>query len=160
MGLSNKISNIFEKYVITGGLNPYEYADYLRKKGLSVGKDCYIIPKNLGIEKGNIRIGNNCWVVSGVKFIDHDASVIPIAKSKQISEKKLVPQRGKINIKDNCFIGDSSIVMFGVTIGPNSVVGAGSIVTKDVPPDTVVAGIPAKFLSSIDEWFDKKMKKD
>jgi carbonic anhydrase/acetyltransferase-like protein (isoleucine patch superfamily) len=51
---------------------------------------------------------------------------------------------GRIDIRDNVFIGHQAIVMPGVTIGPNAVVAAGSVVTRDVPPGTVVGGVPAK----------------
>jgi len=61
----------------------------------------------------------------------------------------------KIVIKDNSFIGIGSTILLDVTIGPNSVVGAGSVVTKDVPPNTVVAGVPARKVCSIDDYKKK-----
>lgn len=62
---------------------------------------------------------------------------------------------GKIEIKDKCFIGINSIILPNVTIGPNSVIGAGSVVTKDVPPNTVVAGVPAKVICSLEHYKEK-----
>lgn len=49
-------------------------------------------------------------------------------------------------IKENCFIGTKSTILPGVSIGPNSIVAAGAVVTKDVPPNTIVAGNPAKII--------------
>ena len=66
---------------------------------------------------------------------------------------------GKIEIKDNCFIGINSIIMPNVTIGPNAVVGAGAVVTKDVPANTVVAGVPARVICSADEYKEKCIRR-
>ncbi|MBZ2167132.1 hypothetical protein K8N75_13895 [Methanobacterium sp. VT] len=62
---------------------------------------------------------------------------------------------GKIDIKDNVFIGNSAIILPNITIGPNAIIGAGSIVTKNVPSNTVVAGNPAKVICSLDEYIKK-----
>ena len=67
---------------------------------------------------------------------------------------KDVIKYGKIVIKDNCFIGLGSIILPGVTIGPNSIVAAGSVVTKDVEPDTVVGGNPAKKITTVPEYME------
>ncbi len=63
-----------------------------------------------------------------------------------------------ITIGDNCFIGMHSIIMPGVSVGDNSIVGAGSVVTHDVPPNSVVAGNPAKVIKSVDELIQKRKK--
>jgi acetyltransferase-like isoleucine patch superfamily enzyme len=60
-----------------------------------------------------------------------------------------------IVVHDNCMIGISSIIMPDVEIGPNSVVGAGSIVTRDVPPNTAYASNPAEYIESYDEYLEK-----
>jgi tetrahydrodipicolinate N-succinyltransferase len=62
---------------------------------------------------------------------------------------------GPIIIRDNSFIGVNAIIMPGVIIGPSSVVGAGSVVTKDVPPNTVYAGNPARFICTYEEYLEK-----
>ena len=64
--------------------------------------------------------------------------------------KDFLPWKG-ITISDNCFIGCHSIILPGVTIGSNSIVGAGSVVTKDIGPNQVWAGNPARFIESIDD---------
>ena len=62
---------------------------------------------------------------------------------------------GKIEIKDNVFIGTDAIILPGVTIGPNVLVSAGSVVNKDIPPNSCVAGIPARFYKKFDEFLSE-----
>jgi maltose O-acetyltransferase len=62
---------------------------------------------------------------------------------------------GRITIESNCFIGDSAVVLPGVRIGPDSIVGAGSVVVKDIPPRTVAGGNPAKVICGLDEFLAK-----
>jgi maltose O-acetyltransferase len=79
-------------------------------------------------------------------LIAHDAST-----KKSLGYTKI----GRIQIKENCFIGDSSLILPGVTIGPNSIVGAGSVVTRDVPAGMIVAGNPTRVISSVEEYIKK-----
>jgi acetyltransferase-like isoleucine patch superfamily enzyme len=60
-------------------------------------------------------------------------------------------------IHDNCFIGSGATIMPGVSIGPNAVVAAQSVVTCDVPPNTVVGGIPARVLMSVADYAEKSL---
>jgi acetyltransferase-like isoleucine patch superfamily enzyme len=57
----------------------------------------------------------------------------------------------RIVLKRNCWIGANAVILPGVTVGVNSVVAAGSVVTKDVPSDTVVAGVPARVIKKVTE---------
>jgi maltose O-acetyltransferase len=120
----------------------------LVKKGLILGKDVNIIG-DFSFDPSHcflISIGDNCTICPNVRLIAHDASTKKIFGYTKI---------GRIDIHENCFIGDSAIIMPGVTIGPNSIVGAGSVVTKDVPPDTVAAGNPARVLFSVEQYISK-----
>jgi maltose O-acetyltransferase len=140
--LSREIYHTFEKY------KRQYYLDSLIKNGLNMGENVEIIdtfffdPSHCFL----ISIGDNCTICPNVRLIAHDAST-----KKILGYTKL----GKILIKDRCFIGDSVIVLPGVTIGPDSIVGAGSVVTHDVPPRTVVAGNPAKMISLLDDYLIK-----
>lgn len=95
-----------------------------------------------------IQIGNN--VAVGANTIICDTDFHPL----QPSERQKDPNRGTtapIVIEDNVFIGMQSLILKGVTIGTGSVIGAGSVVTRDVPPGVVVAGNPAKIIKRLDE---------
>jgi acetyltransferase-like isoleucine patch superfamily enzyme len=136
------------------GYNEYTIAAYFRKQGVSIGEHCRIYIESFGTEPYLVKIGNNCTITAGVAFITHDGSMDLFRK--EIPDLNVF---GKIEIKDNCFIGIGSIILYGVTIGKNSVVGAGSVVTRDVPPNTVVAGVPARVISGIEEYKEKSIAK-
>lgn len=125
-----------------------KYLNGLIDKGLQLGNNVYIV-SNYFFDPSHcflISIGDNCIIAPNVKLIAHDASTYNLLGYTKI---------GKIEIKENCFIGDSTIVLPGIKIGPNSIVGTGSVVTKDVPPNTIVAGNPAKVITTVDDYIRK-----
>lgn len=126
---------------------------YFVKKGLKVGKNNRIMVRSLGEGANLVRIGNHCTITAGVDFITHDGGVWIFT-----DEVPDLQKFGYIRIHDNCFIGLNSTIMPNVTIGPNSVVGACSVVTKDVPPDTVVAGNPARVICSVADYKRKSQE--
>lgn len=134
--------------------NEYTIENYLRKKGYLVGKNNRIYIRELGTEPYLVKIGNHCTITSGVRFLTHDGGAWIFRE--EMPDLNIF---GKIEIKDNCFIGVNSILLPNVTIGPDSIVGAGSVVTKNVPPNTVVAGVPAKIICSTKEYKAKCIEK-
>ena len=143
------IYSIFRKiYYFFDEKKRKKYLDRLIENGLNLGKNVEIIdtfffdPSHCFL----ISIGDNCTICPNVRLIAHDASTKKILGYTKI---------GKINIKQNCFIRDSAIILPGVTIGANSVIGAGAVVTKDVPSNTIAAGNPAKVISSVEEYIKK-----
>ena len=97
---------------------------------------------------------NNVIITSGVTFVTHDIFDMGI---NYMNKDKQVPTLYKpIEIMDNVFIGCNSIILGGVKIGNNVVIAAGSVVTKDVPDNSVVAGNPAKVIETFGEYLEKR----
>lgn len=139
---------IREKY--EKAVNPIGYA---RKQGTKVGENCkFVTAPNLGSEPWLIEIGNHVELSGYVTFITHDGSTWVFRDEEKYKD---VIRYGKIIIHDNCFIGMGSYIMPGVEIGENSIVGAGSIVTKSIPANSVYAGNPAHKICSLEEFKNK-----
>lgn len=121
--------------------------DYL-KRGMKIGKNSSIQPGViLDYSHCNlITIGNNVTIAPQAYLLAHDAST-----KRELGYTKI----GRIDIKDNVFIGSRALIMPGVTIGEGSIVAAGSVVTRDVKPNTIVAGNPAREIISKEEYINK-----
>ncbi len=110
---------------------------------ISIGDYCLISPGVRITSASGIKIGNNCMVANGSYISDADWHGI-------YDRLKSVGESAPVELKDNVWIGDSAIVCKGVTIGENSIIGAGSIVTKDIPSNSVAVGNPAKVVKKLD----------
>lgn len=102
--------------------------------GENVGLQNKLVPLYAGL----IRFHNNIVVGKKVEFVTHDAihSVLNHKDADHPVQEKI----GCIEIMDNVFIGANSTILYGVRIGPNAIVAAGSVVTKDVPENSIVGG--------------------
>lgn len=124
-----------------------------KNNGLKVGSNLYVegIP-NFGSEPFLVEIGNDVTIAENVSFINHggDARV-----TKKIEKYKDGRFFGRIKIGNNTFIGKGTILMPGVSIGSNCVIGSLSLISSSVPDNTVYAGVPAKFICTIEEYGDK-----
>ena len=151
-GIMNKRSlAIIEKLFIR---DPWKKAEFYKKHNYfhHIGEKCYIAPHISPNEGYLISIGDNVWITSGVQFINHDASVQVVQK---VRDYHGIDKVGIIDIGNNVFIGNNSIILPGVKIGSNCVVGAGSVVTGSIPANSVAAGNPAQVISTFDEYADK-----
>ena len=93
----------------------------------------------------SVTIGAGCTFSWDVQVLDNDFHAITLDGVQQ-------PSTAPIVIGDRVWVGTRAIILKGVTIGDGAVIAAGAIVTKDVPPNAVVAGIPAKVVGSADSW--------
>ena len=103
-----------------------------------VGQDCQLDGS------GGLQIGRGTTIASGVKILTHDSI------RKTLSGGRLEIERSPVTIGESCFIGVNAVIIRGVKIGEHAVVGAGAVVTHDVPAYSIVAGVPAKCIGTVD----------
>jgi acetyltransferase-like isoleucine patch superfamily enzyme len=117
-------------------------------QGLNIGPGTHWSIANLdGLVPQLISIGKNCMITPRVMILTHDASFF-----NHTGRYRVAP----VKIGDRVYIGYGAIIMPGVTIGEDAIVGAGAVVTRDVPSNTVVAGVPAKIICSTSELMERE----
>lgn len=120
----------------------------LRKRGLKIGRNVYI-DYDVRFDGGYpflITIGDDCTITHGVKILAHDASM-----NRHVKHAKI----GCVTIGRKTFIGYDVILLPNIRIGKNVVIGAGSIVTTDIPDDSVAVGCPAKVIDTTENFIRK-----
>lgn len=122
---------------------------YARHIGVNIGSNCLIDTRNWSSEPYLITIGNNVQVTRGVSIHTHGGAN---AIRRHHPDFDVF---GKVIIEDWAYIGSYSQIMPGVTIGEGSLVAAGSVVTKSVQPHTVVGGNPARYICTVEEYYEK-----
>lgn len=119
------------------------------------GKDLFFQPRKLPADPKFIKFHNNVVVAADVTFVNHDVLYILF---RNMTDEPAVQHVDCIEVMDNVFIGLGAKIMPGVKIGPNAVVAAGSVVTKDVPPGSIVGGNPAKIIGNFDSLLEKRVQ--
>lgn len=120
---------------------------------IKIGDYCLISPGVRITSAARIEIGNNCMLANGVFVTDADWHGI-------YDRLESIGSCAPVTLKENVWIGDSATVCKGVTIGENSIIGAGSVVTTDIPANCIAAGNPAKVVKELtpDKGFTKREK--
>ena len=132
------------------------HVKWLREQGVVIGNNLRLFNhKSIVIDtstQGLIEIGDNVVIAGNVTILSHDycTSVLMYKNVDCISG------RSKVIIGSNVHIGQRVMILRGVTIGDNVIIAAGAIVTKDVPSDSVVAGVPARVVCTLDEYYQKR----
>lgn len=144
MNIVKRLSGLYWRYLKSR-------EQYARHIGVQIGENCLIGIRDWSTEPYLIHIGNNVQITSDVHFYTHGGGNCI---------RKLYPNFdvfGKIVIEDWAYIGSGSHLLPGVTIGEGALVAAGSVVTKSVPSYTVVAGNPARVISTTQEYLEKNL---
>jgi acetyltransferase-like isoleucine patch superfamily enzyme len=129
---------------------------WLKRQGLQIADDCRLMGfPDFGSEPYLISIGKHVTISVDVLFVTHDGGTFVFRDQPRYEE---VVKFGRITIHDNCFIGARTILMPGITVGPNAVVAAGAVVTKSVAPNTVVGGVPAKPICTVEQYAENALK--
>jgi len=98
---------------------------------------------------GKLTIGNNVTLASRVTIIDHSHGKLDETDiDVPVMERALI-SKGPIYIADNVWIGEGAVILGGISIGKNSVIAANAVVTRDIPSNTVAAGVPARPIKTI-----------
>ncbi len=109
---------------------------------IQIGSFCLICPGDRISSAADILIGDNCMIASGSYITDSDWH--------DIYDRVSIGKSNPVRIENNVWIGDSAIVCKGVAIGENSIIGAGSVVVNEIPPNSIAVGNPAKVVRSLD----------
>lgn len=126
----------------------FQNLEKLKKRGLKVGKDfhrmygCVIDPSHCF----HISIGDNVRLAPKVHILAHDGSTVKFLGKVRAAN---------VRIGNDVWIGTSAIILPGVTIGNRVVIGAGSVVTKDIPDNSVAVGNPARVICTLDAYLEK-----
>ncbi|HBI61718.1 MAG TPA: acyltransferase [Lachnospiraceae bacterium] len=124
-------------------------SNFYRRGGVKVGKNCVICGYMSIGEPFLVEIRDNCVISSNVNFITHDHSI-----NKVILNKSNL--FGKIIVGNNCFVGQGSILLYGVELADNIIVASGSVVTKSFPDrNIIIGGNPAKVIGTWDKFAEK-----
>ena len=121
-----------------------------RRDLYAIGEDCSIQTNVTITDPSYVSLGDNVRL-SGCTLFCHDGSINMINRAYGLKLDRV----GKIDIRDNVFIGHGAIVLPGVTIGPYAVVAAGAVVSRDVEPHSVYGGVPARRLCSLEDLVDR-----
>ncbi len=136
-------------------LNSDKRNKYLKKHQIfkEMGENVFFQPRFIPSDPKLIKFHNNIIVTSNVTFVTHDIFHLGL---NQLNQGEFSYEQNCIEIMDNVFIGCNSTILGNTKIGPNAVIAAGTVVTKDVLPNTVVAGNPAKVIGTFEEYINKR----
>ena len=138
--------------------NGFARAEYLKMKNLlgSVGEDCFFHPYWMPSDPKSIFLHNNVIITADTTFITHD--IIGAMLNRKNATKDYQFYLAPIEIYDNVAIGARTVILPGRKIGPNAIVGAGTVVNMDVPEGAVVAGNPARIIGTVEEFEQKRLR--
>lgn len=121
-----------------------------------IGRKILWQPRSFPTDPEYISVGNNVRLASGVQFINHDTAREML--NRMYETDTFASVRGCIQVGDNVMVGANTLILPNVRIGNNVVVGAGSVVTRDIPSNSVAAGVPCRVIGTFDNWVEKRKK--
>lgn len=124
----------------------------------AIGENSTVMNRIVPLYPRLIRIGNNVHLASKVTFVTHDVSHSMLNADPTLNGEVFEEKIGCIEIKDNVFVGAGTTILYGVQIGSNVIIGAGTLVNKDIPPNSVVAGVPARVIGTFDDYIERRRK--
>lgn len=151
------IKDLFRRLILREKSSSKAFVDYWRGKGVSIGDDTYFYdPQSncLGLNYPfNLSIGRNVRITHGVTIVDHGYDWC-VLKGRY---GDVLGNTGQVSIGNNVFIGMNAIILKNVNIDDNVIIGAGSVVTHDIPADSVAAGNPCRVFMPLSKYRDKRI---
>ncbi|HDR7001224.1 sugar O-acetyltransferase [Bacillus cereus] len=148
-------NNILKKLFKSLGKNAYIEPPFICDYGSQIewGENSYANFNCVILDSASVKIGNNVMLGPNVNIYTATHSIYPSLRNDIQKEglESLITYAKPVVIEDGVWIGGSSIILPGIKIGANSVIGAGSVVTKDIPANVVAVGNPCKVIQSINE---------
>lgn len=124
---------------------------YAKKIGVNFQGEVHLYGRiSWSTEPWIITIGNNVHITDGVKFITHDGGTLLFRN--QVPDLEITKP---ITVGNDVYFGNNVIILPGVTIGDKVVIGAGAVVSRDIPSNSVAVGVPARVIKTADEYFEK-----
>ena len=127
----------------------------LRKVCAHIGEGTKLNSKEFGIEPYLIWVGDHVVTAIGTSFAEHDVSWYTVHRYLKKEPVRAGVKMGGIILRDNCFVGAYTVLLGGTDIGENSIIAAGSVVGRKIPPNQVWGGVPARFIMTVDEYAQK-----
>lgn len=152
-GLKNKYLSLRLKIA-----SPNGRAELMRDKFYYLGNNVQLFTRYIGNEPYLISLHDNVVCAADVRFVNHDVSAFTIAQYLGMEPLEL-DKVGSIELFENCFIGTCTLLMPNCSVGRNSIIAAGSIVTKHIPDGEVWGGVPAHFIMTTEDYAQKLKKK-
>lgn len=119
----------------------------------AIGDKCVIQKRKLPLYSNLIYLHNNVKIASNVGFVTHD--IIHTMLNAKDPGSGHIERVGCIEVMDNVFIGSGTRILYDTRIGSNVIIGSDSLVNKDIPDNSVYAGVPARFICTFDEYVEK-----
>ena len=132
--------------------------EYLKKNHVfaEIGTNCSVMDRKIPLYANLVKLGNNVHIASKVDFVTHDITHVMLNGRQELDSKKYSEKVGCIEIGDNVFVGTKTTILYDVKIGSNVIIGAGSLVNKDIPDNSVAAGVPVKVIGTLDNYLIKR----
>lgn len=129
--------------------------EFMRRHHLygAIGENCSIQKRKLPLYSNLVYLHDNVKIASNVGFVTHD--IIHLMLNQKFSGGGYTERVGCIEVMDNVFIGSGTRILYNTRIGSNVIIGSDSLVNKDIPDNSVYAGVPARFICTFDEYVEK-----
>lgn len=157
-GLFSRLRQIAHK-ALADTMDSEEYVEKLRSYGIRIGENVnFRYPSHTTIDVTRpclIEMGRNLDINDNFTILTHDFATFVFRECYN----DFVNSSGKVKIGNNIVFGRDVTILKGVTIGNNCIIGAGSIITKSIPDNSVVAGCPAKVICTLTDYYEKRKTK-